>query len=509
MSRIASNGAVVLAAFVVACAGGRGGDSGGCPAGSVLTIFPTTARVTAGGPAVSLGGGVTNCAEDIRWSLSGPGSLDRNRGVPVLYTPPASVSTATTATVTATVGGLSASATITIDPAALLLAGKVIAPSGAPVEGAVVWVGAASATSDAAGGFSLPGVAPPYDIAAVAPGGLLTSYYPGLRRMDPTLVIFDLDPGFPRGGLGSGALSGGAGFPGPTGHEAGVSFESAEATGTCPVQGGSSMFLLGAWWSGPSTVTGELHALQWLADADGRPVSYDGYGNRTGVTLVDHSSVTGQDITLAAVGAKSLAGTIVNPPTSNSASISLFAVVGNGARIRILPPPSDPSDFPSLGFLSTFSVPTPAVPGATIDLVARQDYSGMAYQEVHRHGLAPDATGVAVEFAGLPIQNTPLVGSTVGPGTTFSWYSMPDNPVYVVSFRGPTGSPGYDVFTTAQSLTIPPGFALPSGAAYTWRVRGSSAFSTVEEAAGPGGFLAPAPVYRIAQSSTWPFTTAP
>ena len=75
-------------------------------------------------------------------------------------------------------------------------------------------------------------------------------------------------------------------------------------------------------------------------------------------------------------------------------------------------------------------------------------------------------------------------------------------------YRGPAGSPGYDVFTTAQSLTIPPGVALPRGASYTWRARGSSAFSTVEEATGPGGFLAAAPAYRIAQSSTWPFTTS-
>jgi hypothetical protein len=511
MTRNAWKGALLLAACLAACSGGGGDDGGGaCPAGSVASISPSSARVTAGGPAVSFGGGASNCAEMVNWSLSGPGTLDRIQGVPVLYTPPATVATVTTATLAATVGGLTASAIITIDPAVQPLTGKVIAVSGAPVAGAVVRVGSLSATTDADGAFSLPGVALPYDLTATAPDGLLTSAYPGLRRMDPTLVLFlDVDPGFPRSASGAGALSGGAGFPQPAGHEAGVTFKSAEANGTCPVLAGASTFLLGTWWSGPASVAGQLHALQWRVDAGGRPVGYDGYGFRAGVTLVDGSAASGQDLALGLTAATSIAGTIVNPP-SNTVGISMFAVFQDGARIRVLPPPSDPSPFPSIGFTSPFSIPTPAVLGGTIDLVGRQDHAGMAYQEVHRHGLPPDATGVALEFGGLPVQDSPVYGATgVGPGTTFSWHSMPDQPVYVVAFRGPAGRPGYDIFTTSQSLTIPAGFPLPSSTLYTWRIRGSSAFSTVEEAAGPGGFFAAAPAYRIAQGSEWSFTTAP
>ncbi len=511
MTRIEGKGALLIAACLAACSGSGGGDDGGgaCPAGSVASIHPTSARVTAGGAGVSFGAGASGCSEMVNWILAGPGSLDRSQGVPVLYTPPVSVVSLATATLTATVGGLTASATITIDPAAQRLAGTVISPSGAPVAGAVVRVGSGSATTDAQGAFSLADVAVPYDITATAPGGLLTSIYPGLRRMDPTLVLFlDSDPGLPRGGVVTGALSGGAGFPQPTGHEAGVTFRSAEASGTGPVQAGLATFLLGPRWSGPSSVTGELHALQWRVDADGRPVGYDGHGTRTGVALADLSVASGQDLALGVVASRSIGGTIVKPP-SNTAGISMFAVLGNGARIRILPPPSDPSSFPQVGFTETFAIPTPAIPGGTIDLVARQDYAGMAYQEVHRHGLASDAAGVELAFGGGPVQGSPAPDATVGPGTTFSWNSMPDQPVYVVSFRGPGGTSGYDVFTTAQSLTIPASFALPPGASCTWKVRGSSAFRTVDEAAGPGGFFAPAPAYRIAQGADWPFTTAP
>ena len=515
MSRLVSHGVLVFAVFLAACSRGGGDDGGGaCPAGSVVTITPSSARVTAGGPGVSFGGGVPNCTEMMNWSLSGPGSLDRNQGVPVLYTPPATVAALTTATLTATIGGLTRSATITIDPAIAVLAGKVIAASGAPVAGAEVWVDSDSATTDADGAFSLPGVSPPYDISATSPNGLLTSFYVGLRRMDPTLVLFDVDGTFPRSASATGTLSGGAGFPQPALHETGVTFKSTEATGTVGVQPGASTFLAGAFWSGPSAVTGLLHGLQWQIDDDvnQRPVSYKGYGSRPGVTLVSGAPypVAGQDVALGVVAAKSISGTIVNTPNSDWASLSLFAVLPDGARIRIIPRPRDPSPFTQSGFHSTFSIPTPAVLGSTIDLVSRQDYVGNRYQEVHHHGLAPDATGVAITFGGLPEQSSPADKATgVGPGTWFEWNTMPDSPVYVISFRGPPGSPGYDVFVTGWRFQLPAGFPVPSSTTYKWLVRGSSAFTTVEAAAGPGGFFASAPAYRIAQSSTRDFTTAP
>lgn len=508
MSRITWTGGLALAAFLAACAGGGGDGGGSCPAGSVLTVFPTSVRVTAGDPAVSFGAGVTNCTEDIRWSLSGPGSLDRNVGVPVNYTPPASVATPATATLTASVDTLAASATITIDPAVVALAGKVIATNGAPVEGATVRVGTSFATTDAAGAFSLSGISPPYGISATSPDGLLTSFYAGLRRMDPTLVVFDVAPAFPRSASVTGALSGGAGFPKPDGHEAGVAFRSPEAAGSSAVQAGVATYQLGASWSGPPAVTGALHALGWQVDADKRPVSYDGYGSRTGVALASGSMATGQDVALSAIGSSSVAGTILNAP-SNSASISMSVVLGDGARLRILPPPGDPSPFPYSGYVSTFSIPTPVVAGATIDLVARQDYAGGPYQEVHRHGLAAGETGVLLAFGGPPIQGSPVNGTIIAPGQVFSWHTMPDAPVYVISFRGPSGSPGYDIFTTVPAFAIPADFTMPSSTSYTWLIRGSSAFATVEEAAGSGGFMAGAASYRIAQSGTWQFTTPP
>ena len=500
MSRYASVGFLMLAAFLVDCGKGAGGDGDGgvCPAGSVASVNPSSVRVTAGGPTVTFGGGASNCVEPAAWSLAGPGSIAPMQGSPIVYTPPASVSVVTQATLTATVGGLTASAAITIDPATLLLAGKVIGRNGHPVPGATVRAGVASAKTDVTGVFSLAGVAPPYDIVTIAPGGLLTSYYPGLRRMDPTLFL-DVEPSPQRSGTAVGALSGGAGFPQPAGHEAGIAFLSGSVVGSGSVQAGTSLFTVSAGWSGPSTVTGDIHALQWQVDAQGKPVSYDGQGSRTGVTLTSGQPIYGQDIVLAPVATTSLAGTFVNQP-GTGAGLRLTAVLGGGARIPIW-----------YGAVQTpFSIATPAIPGATVDLVARIDYAGMAFQEVHRSGLAPGATGVAMTFSPvLPMQSLPPGGAVVGPGTTFSWFSMPGNPVYMASFRGPPGSPGYDLFTTGQSITIPPGTVVPSGASYEWKIVASTASSTVDGATGPGGFLAPAPEYLLAQTPPWTFTTAP
>lgn len=133
---------------------------------------------------------------------------------------------------------------------------------------------------------------------------------------------------------------------------------------------------------------------------------------------------------------------------------------------------------------------------------------------MHRHGLAPGASGATASFGGLPSPGTPAVNATgVGPGTTFTWSTMPDQPIYVVSFRpaagAPANSPSYDVFLPGWSLTIPADLPLPRATPYTWRVRGSSAFSTVDDAAGPAGFLAGATSYRIAQGGSSSFTTAP
>ncbi len=52
----------------------------------------------------------------IAWKLTGPGSIDRTEGTPVVYTPPTTIASATPTTVTITAGGLVDSVTFMVNP---------------------------------------------------------------------------------------------------------------------------------------------------------------------------------------------------------------------------------------------------------------------------------------------------------------------------------------------------------------------------------------------------------
>ena len=79
-----------------------------------LTVTPTTATVSVAGTAVAFSATLANSAEQISWSLVGPGSISSTTGPATSYTPPAT-GTAGTATLTATAGALTATAAITIE----------------------------------------------------------------------------------------------------------------------------------------------------------------------------------------------------------------------------------------------------------------------------------------------------------------------------------------------------------------------------------------------------------
>jgi sugar lactone lactonase YvrE len=90
-----------------------------CPAdGPTLDISPTSSTVVAGAPAVKFSA-TTNSSETIRWSLIGPGSISNVTGSSTEYTAPAAntVTGQVNASLSASVGGLSKTSSIKIDPA--------------------------------------------------------------------------------------------------------------------------------------------------------------------------------------------------------------------------------------------------------------------------------------------------------------------------------------------------------------------------------------------------------
>jgi len=109
-------GVLAVGLFAGCGSSSGGGDTANCPAGATLSLFPKPQSVTAGGTPVIFYGALLNCTEMVAWKLTGPGSIDKATGTPVVYTPPATIASATSATLTITAGGLMDSATFTVNP---------------------------------------------------------------------------------------------------------------------------------------------------------------------------------------------------------------------------------------------------------------------------------------------------------------------------------------------------------------------------------------------------------
>jgi hypothetical protein len=174
---------------------------------------------------------------------------------------------------------------------------------------------------DEDGRFTVTDVETPYDVEVFTfgvPGvglGYSLVVYQGLTRSDPTLTVR-----IPVGEcLDSscsarieGALSGGTGFPQPEDHVTRVAFGAQDLLADVET-GQDGTFGWDEAWYGRATVPGELHALQWQADAEGFPSLYTGYGAGPDVILADGASLADQDIALDPVGTGDVSGSATLP----------------------------------------------------------------------------------------------------------------------------------------------------------------------------------------------------
>jgi hypothetical protein len=121
MSRAWIVEAMVVVLLSLGCGGSSsgGGDEDNCPAGTTMQVYPETITVVAESAGFDAIGGLSNgCPAMVQWTLSGPGTLSSTSGIPIHYTPPATVASTTTATLTATAAGLVDTFVVTITSAA-------------------------------------------------------------------------------------------------------------------------------------------------------------------------------------------------------------------------------------------------------------------------------------------------------------------------------------------------------------------------------------------------------
>jgi hypothetical protein len=486
----------VVALLLVACGGGGGGGGGGAK----LTVSPKAPAVTAGGSGVTFTATLTGATDTINWTLdpaTGAGTISATTGASTTYTPPASVASATSVTLTATAGSLTDSAVITLTPpAAITVSGTVLAVNGIPVSGSSVVIGTQSAITGSDGTFTIDNVTTPYDlISVVSTPSKLGVVYKGLTRTDPVILHMGLSPALPYSGTVSGNLS-----PAPA-IKTYVAWGSPEVTKT---SGNIAVnpYGLSLSWLGPTSTTGTLHALKWHP-ASGLPTGYDGYGTRTGVTVANSGSTTGQDISLTGVTSGNISGTITLPASYTLFGKAVNVAFDDGASIPIVA---------DLTATTSFNYLTPASVSGTITLtVVATGTDGLS--AVGKTGLDPSATGVALAPQTVPVLGLPADNGTgITTSTSFTWSAFTGGLHLVVFTPAVASDPTYSVLTVGTSTTIPDlsgeGLGLPTGgASYDWSIIAVAPWASVDAFAGDHVLIPSVDTYYEAIGATRTFTT--
>jgi hypothetical protein len=469
--------AVSVLCLVIGCGGnnkGGSGDAGGGGNTPSLSVSPSSTTVVAGGSAVNFSSTLLNATGTVSWALSGPGSINPTTGSGTTYTPPASVGAATGATLTATSGPLTATATITVNsPAIITVAGSVKDAYGKGIAGATVLIGAQTTTTDGIGAFSLGNVTTPYDATVVQ--GSASRTYKGLTRGDPTLVSPQLgNP--PNHGTVTGSVSGGDSLPAPSDRTA-VAWGSPEITAKATVA--NNPWTLNLGWAGASSTLGNVHALQWTPTS-GMPTAYKGYGVSNGVSVDTGGNTTGVAVAMTAPTASTIGGTIALPAGVSLLFKDLSIDFADGASFAVAT---------DLGSATAFSYAVPGGIGSTATVSVSGSYPGTGGTFARVSGLTPGSTATSITLLVPTTYSTPLDGATgVTTSTDFTWTPLP-GAVYLVSiFSTVAGAPSYGVFTSATSTRIPDlsalGITLPASATYSWAIQPVAPWASVDDLAG-------------------------
>lgn len=386
----------------------------------------------------------------------------------------------------------------------ITVSGRVVSSLLRPVANApVVITGLPSTTSNANGEFTIAGVTPPYDITVVISSNKLGITYRGLTRSDPTLVNFFSSTPLTNSATISGTVSGGAGYPLPANHTSRVAYDSPEVSGYSSPNSITGGYTLGLSWNGNTTANGDLHALQWQANAAGMPQAYTGYATKAGVTISNGGSFPNQNLPLASVTAGTISGTITVPSTVTLGVKSLYLEVSSDLAILL---------GQESGATAAFTYAVPNIANTTMRVAAMGSGASGGFSTALKTGISAGATGVSVTLPEVPQLSLPVDAATnISNTTPFSWTTSA-SVVYLALFAGPGGEPNYVVITGASTATIPDltslGLGLPSSMSYSWVVYIFGPHASIDAAAGANGIV-PDGDGVTAFSSSRTFTTEP
>ncbi|HET7546008.1 MAG TPA: carboxypeptidase-like regulatory domain-containing protein [Polyangiaceae bacterium] len=386
--------------------------------------------------------------------------------------------------------------------AGITITGKLIDSWRQPAAGCQVALGSATAVTDSRGQFRFEHVRPPYDIAFEVPG--VTSpplspelwLYHGLTRADPTLqfdrvlvnqatLLSVEQTNTPTQAAESGAakLRLGMSFAAP-----GVELGASDLTSVDEF----GRFILSAQWSGETSISGTVHSLAWQSpsgDPAGLDLEFLSYQERP-FTLSDDPSfgplaqVT-LDFSPSRVASETYPVTIQGD-LDNSTTLGSAIVFDSNAAIWL-------TERKNPGALSNVAMPVLA--GGHALFSASRIGSASAFALVHRR--ADSSASITTLTIPTPrTLTTPNDGADgVTESTRFAWSDGGSDGANVSMLHIHSWKRELDVHvvTAESSATWPSVPALPSSfpkdGSFGWGVEVHGAFATVDDAAGPNGFL--------------------
>jgi hypothetical protein len=374
--------------------------------------------------------------------------------------------------------------------------GRVVNHLGIPISGIPVVIDPGEhwpVYPDEDGRFTVTDVETPYDVELFSPPAGDLAYaivvYQGLTRSDPTLTVWVLRGEClysPCGAQIDGTLSGGTGFPQPDDHVARVAFGAQDLLAHVDASQDGTFGWDEAWY-GRASIPGELHALQWQADAEGYPIAFTGYGARPGVVLSDGASLADQDIALGPVGTGEVSGSATLPAGHSLDLRTVGLRVGEHGYVPIVLESAPEPDF---------AYAVPEVAGARIAVRAEASSAAGDLAFASR-SLVPGTSGVSLVLPTAPTLLQPADGATgVTPGTRFEWTAFPggihlfamlktDSPMSTVTVV----TAGTSVSRAAQAYES--GWPPEPDARYVWGVSASTLYPSVDAAAGGPVDLSP------------------
>ena len=380
------------------------------------------------------------------------------------------------------------------------VSGLVLDGYGQPLQNRTVLIGASSATTSAAGQFTITGVATPYDLIIVEPApAKVATIYSQLTRTDPKVLDLGANAQFSHSATLGGSIDGGVSLPPPAGTITAVSYGSPEASYGAYID--STPYTFDVPWSGPTTTTGAVHGLQWTVDQNGTVSSYLGHAVKPGVALTAGVTVSDADLALTVPSTDAISATITAPAGHEIFERDVYVGFDDGAYILVS---ADGLD------AGTLQVPLPSGIGASaLVMVQAATVDGNSLTSAQLSHVAPGTGGVPLSLPVPALATAPANGATGVDTTTDLVWTPVNGGIHVLFLSGAASDPTYVIFSGGTRTRIPDlsaqGLGLPSGHTYDFGLVGIGPYASVDAFAETG--VIPREGFPFQTSTISSFTT--